>query len=87
MFLIAAFRGNKEIIDISRSYSKDENIMRKLNIANSAIFVIFGWGFSFLYYMEYLPGSRSDYTTQNALDIYKNAPRLYSYVVSTYARP
>lgn len=80
MFLIGAFRGNKEILDICRSYSKDIKVMRKLNLINSLIFVAFGWAFSFLYYMEYLKGSRFDYITSNALFIYKDAPQFYSWV-------
>lgn len=80
MFLIGAFRGNKEILDICRSYSKDTKIMKKLNLWNSLIFVLFGWGFSFIYYMEYLKGSRFNFITSNALFIYKEAPQYYSWV-------
>jgi hypothetical protein len=80
MFLVGAFRGNKEILDICRSYSKDIRIMRKLNMMNCLIFVAFGWTFSFLYYMEYLKGSRFDYITSNALFVYKDAPQFYSWV-------
>ena len=74
MLSISAFRGNKETMDLCRSYSKDTKVMERLNLYNSLIFVAFGWGFSFLYYMEYLPGTRLDYFTQNALGIYHDAP-------------
>lgn len=84
MFLIAGFRGNKEIMDICRSYSKDEKVMRRLNLYNSLIFIVFGILFSFFYYMEYLPGSRSDYNTQNVLDIYKNAPGYFKWMLIVY---
>jgi len=84
MFLISAFRGNKETLDLCRSYSKDEKIMRRLNKWNSVIFICFGWTFSFLYYMEYLPGSRSDYNARNALDIYKNAPQGFNWSLVFY---
>lgn len=80
MFLIGSFRGNKEILDLCRSYSKDTKIMQKLNLWNSFIFILFGWGFSFLYYMEYLKGSRFDFTTETALFIYKDSSQYYSWV-------
>lgn len=84
MFLIGAFRGNKEILDLCRSYSKDTKIMQKLNFWNSFIFVLFGWAFSFIYYMEYLKGSRFDFITLNALFIYKETPQYYSWSLIIY---
>lgn len=80
MFLIGAFRGNKEILDVCRSYSKDIKIMKKLNFWNSFIFVVFGWAFSFIYYMEYLKGKRFNFKTSSALSIYKDSPQYYSWV-------
>lgn len=84
MILLGAFRGNKEIMDICRSYSKDEVVMKRLNLWNALVFVIFGFAFSFFFYMEYLPGSRSDYTTSNALEIYKNVPSYFHWMLTFY---
>lgn len=80
MLSISAFRGNKEVMDVCRSYSKDYKTMNRLNIYNSIMFVVFGWGFSVLYYMEYLPGTRKDFNTEKALNIYNKAPHFLRWV-------
>lgn len=71
IFMIAAFRGNKESLELVRSYSKKVEVMRSLNVWNAVIFIVSGTVYSLIYALKNLQGTRYQFNAGNAMYIYE----------------